>query len=454
MQRPARRVIIAPVAPFGIGGAAGGGSIGGGQRRGQRQGVTAGDRGERGHVGGNADCAGVLQLPDFQRIGGSGLDRGVEHHPGGTAGLHHHRVHHAGDIGDFVDEAFAAIIDEKAALDQHAGRYGDAVRIGEHGIALIAAHVGDGGTQSGAEPDAIAAIAFMAVVLCRRGLGHMLADHGVIGGKAAAGEDQRAAADSFADAIGAFDDHPVYMAGAGADDVDKARPEQHVDTMVGEFLVEQLHHVVPAMSRPAVHALPAMAIGRPKAGIEFEGVADIAGQPVERRPRMVGDGAGDHRIGLSLRLGDDIGIKDIGAVLDAQRGLLGGAGGAHEALRHGCGASGTGILFDQQHIGTGGARGERRHRATGAAADDEYRDGEFEVSHAASITVLQRISSPADQAGHQKRSSRLPLPHTASSMPMARRACHQVAALIEMTGLPSTFSAAADRSSIDRLVPT
>ena len=103
---------------------------------------------------------------------------------------------------------------------------------------------------------------------------------------------------------------------------------------------------------------------------------------------MIGDGAGDDRVGLALGLGDDVGIEDIGAVLDAERRLLHRAGGAHQPLRHGGGAGGVRILFDEQHLGARRARGKRRHRAAGAAADDEDRDGEFEVGHAVSITLL------------------------------------------------------------------
>src|SRR6478735_5195286 len=69
------------------------------------------------------------------------------------------------------------------------------------------------------------------------------------------------------------------------------------------------------------------------------------------------------------------------------------------------------------------------------------------------VTGLGGEGEVSDVVEHQCFSLSEPKPAIRSSMPLTRKACHMVARLIAMTGLPSSFSSSAATAMHSRLVP-
>ena len=273
------------------------------------------------------------------------------------------------------------------------------MRISQHGIALITAHVAQRSADGGAQPDAIAAIAFVAVVTGGGGFRHMGRHHGMIGRKAAAGQHQRRAANGFARAVGPFH-HDAGHGQSIGDDLDQPRLQQDINPALGQFRVQELHHVGPAMTGPAVQALARVAIGSTKTRIQGKGITDLAGQPVHTGAGPISNGARDHRIRLPAGFRHDVGKHGIGIIGYAHGRLRLRAGRAHQPLRHGSGAGGAGILFDQQHRGPRRPRRQRRHRAGGTATNHDDRHAIFELWPLRRLWIT--LDHPSPLAGNRR----------------------------------------------------
>jgi len=96
------------------------------------------------------------QLGGLGDIGAALLDGRVEHDPGAATRLGQDGMHHAGNIFSLVEEPLTPEIDQKPALDDHAGGHAETLGIREHPIALIGAQIRHRGAQTLPKGDGVA----------------------------------------------------------------------------------------------------------------------------------------------------------------------------------------------------------------------------------------------------------------------------------------------------------
>ena len=271
-----------------------------------------------------------------------------------------------------VREALAVPVHHVAALGDRRPADVRVVRRRDRAVPLERAHVFDRRAELFAPLHRVAGVAGMAVVVRIDHLRDVLGDHRLVAAVAAAGEDQRVAADVLGLAVGPRHAHAadaavgvgIQVGGAGGGGERNARRFHG-----GEQGRQQLR-AEPRRRRVHVHAAVAGILEIEDARHRQLVAVD---QPVDRLRRLPRDVPGDLVIALAVCLVDDVVGEDLGRVVEQPRGALQlGARRRDLAAGEGGAAGRPRVALENQHLRAALVRGERRDRAARAGADDQH----------------------------------------------------------------------------------
>ena len=300
-----------------------------------------------------------------------------------------------------VRKALAVLVDLVAALGDRGPADVRVVRRGDRAVTLERAHVLDRRAELLAPLHRVAGVARMAVVVRIDHLRDVLGDHGLVAAVAAAGEDQRVAADVLGLAVGPRHADAADVAFGVGIQVGGAGGGGERDALRFHGGKQGRQQLRAETRRRRMHVHAAVA------GIlEIEDARQrqlvAVDQPVDRLRRLPRDVPGDLVIALAVRLADDVIGEDLGRVVEQPRGALQlGARRRDLSARERGAARRLRIALENQHFSAALVGGERRDRAARAGADDQHlRSGRktlaFDLQHRhQNLQGIRLIGSPA-----------------------------------------------------------
>ena len=263
-------------------------------------------------------------------------------------------------------------VDLHRAFHHHGPAHERALRRHPGAVPLVAAHVGQPGTEFAAPAEGAAVVAHMAG---KNRLAHrrqQLADHAGVAAKTVAGQDQRVASQMFHAAVRPLVAHTNDPVLVGQPQLTHQGIGQHVSAGGTGDLLKPRHQRRASAFGQRMHAAHAVA-GVQKAVQHFKADAVLL-QRVNGRADRLRIGAHQVRRGLAMRLGLNVLGKGFAGVVDAQRLLQARAGRRDEARGQRCRAAGHGIAFEQYAVQASVAQAHGRRQAAGTRAHDHHRD--------------------------------------------------------------------------------
>ena len=161
---------------------------------------------------------------------------------------------------------------------------------------------------------------------------------------------------------------PVF----GGKEVGNVSVRQYVDAPALTAIDQPCHHISPSAFLDRMEPLTAVTKGGAPAKVQFEHNPMLSRQPVQRNARLFRNRSCDQGIGLSTRLGHDIGQKYCGRILDPMGILLSGSGRTKRTERHCAATHARRPALQDQRAGSRIKGGQGRCKSAGAAADNEH----------------------------------------------------------------------------------